>query len=213
MGLAGWQQVAECAFGRMKAAELVFAAWMGRTHWKPQHVFDICFNRFSTTRGSRFDSGCLLEKCKSQGMSGPKSRPDVGVRLEEYRADFVLAGRKALRRPRWEKRLELFQLFFVDYVPYRETLYTLRIPKGTADWWMFQIRCSVGFELARRGLFPPPLYFTGGQSSYVGSIDLVRSAGSAAAAPPPGATAEVEAGHEGRLVRRRGDSSQAAQGA
>ena len=197
----------------MKPAELVFVAWMGRTEWKPQHVFDICFNRFTTTRGSRFDPGCLLEKIRIQGMSGPKSRPDIAPRLEEYRADFVLAGWKALNRRNWEKRRELFQLFFVEQVPYRETLYRLRIPKGTAAAWMFRIRCAVGFELARRGLFPPPRYFSDWQISYVEPTDLVRRPGSAGAGLAAAPGSEVQAGHEGRLARRCGDSSQTAQGA
>jgi hypothetical protein len=83
-----------------------------------------------------------------------------GRRAVDYIADFEKAGRRALgRNPRWRPRLRVFHLYFVNGLPYRVVIHSLKISPGTMDYWTAEIKKAVGPELARSGLFPPRKYF------------------------------------------------------
>jgi len=88
-----------------------------------------------------------------------KVLPAKGPRMDDYVANFDLAGRRALRQPGRELKRRLFQTYYVEDTSYQGTLKLLRIRPDVFDYWTMEIKRTVGEELARAGIYPPDRYF------------------------------------------------------
>jgi hypothetical protein len=121
---------------------------------RPQDIFAACHARYRSARRRRAHLGVP----DPNQPAGYHWRP-VAARAADYLADFELAGQRALARPSWAGRRRLFEIYFLQLVPYRRAIYLVGVPAGTFDWWMQQIKRDVGLELDRAGLYPPARYF------------------------------------------------------
>lgn len=123
---------------------------------KAEYVFEICHGRY---RGMR---AYLVGKMAAVDMDTPSGgyrwRPER-ARAAEYVADFELAGERVLRRPEWKGRLRLFKIYFCRCLEYRRAMVLVGVPEGTFDWWLQEVKKTVGRELSRTGLYPPSRYF------------------------------------------------------
>lgn len=123
---------------------------------KAQEIFDICHARY---RGCR---EFLRGRISAADLDTPSGsylwRPDR-VRAEEYAADFEMVGERALARPEWKGRRKLFRILFLRGVEYRRAITLVGIAEGTFDWWLKEVKKTVGRALDRAGLFPPGDYF------------------------------------------------------
>jgi hypothetical protein len=125
---------------------------------KPELAFDVCWEVY---RGARE----VLET--KRGVSaidlGDTTkflwRPDIRPHLNEYVADFALAGEAALDGLEWASRLVLFRVFYLGLAPYERARPFLGLSEMGWTNWTEEIRRRCGKELLRRGLFPPRKYF------------------------------------------------------
>ncbi len=125
---------------------------------KPELAFDVCWEVY---RGARE----VLETKRGVSALDWKDttkflwRPDIRPRLNEYVADFALAGQKALDGPDWASRMVLFRVYYLGLAPYERARPFLGLSEMGWTNWTEQIRQRCGKELLRRGLFPPRKYF------------------------------------------------------
>lgn len=125
---------------------------------KAQYIFDAVLERVRELQSMQGTISASRAEATSRG--GPAR---VGNASTEYIAEFVRAGWRALvRRDRSgnpicspkSRKLEVFELYFVAGVPYQEAIKILGVKPGTMDGWFYEIKRSVGEELARCGLYP-----------------------------------------------------------
>ncbi len=115
---------------------------------KPEEVFDIVLDRVRECQAiANRITAIRADACAKDGP------PRVGNGPAEYVADFELAGKHVLAK--WPIRIEVFKLYYVTGVDYRDAITQLKIKPGTFDWYCSQIKQSVGLELVRRALFSP----------------------------------------------------------
>ena len=123
----------------------------------PEAVFDNCHEVYQGIRAD-LDGIAIIDPTKVPGDT--LWRPNRGPRAEEYVADFALACVYGLREVRDGRRLLLLcRLYYIGLTPYQEARKTLGIREDVWSDWTEQIRCEVGKELLRRGLFPVKSYF------------------------------------------------------
>jgi hypothetical protein len=82
------------------------------------------------------------------------------ARLNEWVADFALAGQKALNGPDWASRMVLFRLYYLGLAPYENARHFLGLSERSWVNWTEEVRHHCGKELLRRGMFPPRKYFS-----------------------------------------------------
>jgi len=70
-----------------------------------------------------------------------------------------MIAERALRRPEWKGRLKLFRVYFLWGVEYRRAITLVGVAPGTFDWWVGEVKKTLGREFDRAGLFPPGSYF------------------------------------------------------
>ena len=127
---------------------------------KPELVFDICWDVY---RGARE----VLESKRGISAINWKDngkflwRPDYRPRLNEWVADFALAGRAALNAPNWASRMVLFRTYYLGLAPYEKARHLMGLSERSWVNWTEEIRRECGAELLRRGMFPPRKYFSG----------------------------------------------------
>jgi hypothetical protein len=119
-------------------------------------MFDVCHRRYVFCK-SRMENQAAIINPAASAKHGNK--PDNSPKVAEYVADFQLAGDAALCRTTWLPRRQLFRVYYCELVEYREAIRQLRVKPGTFDRWMWEVRRTVGRELARRGIYPPHSYF------------------------------------------------------
>src|SRR5882762_7918907 len=96
---------------------------------KPELAFDVCWEVY---RGARE----VLETKRGISALNWKDtgkflwRPDFRPRLNEWVADFALAGKAALDGPDWASRMVLFRLYYLGLAPYESAahFHTARAP-------------------------------------------------------------------------------------
>ena len=86
-------------------------------------------------------------------------RPDIRPRLNEWVADFALAGQAALDGPECASRMGMFRLFYLGLSPYDTARHFLGLSEASWVKWSEEVRRRCGRELLRRGMFPPRKYF------------------------------------------------------
>jgi hypothetical protein len=125
---------------------------------KPELAFDVCWEVY---RGARE----VLETKRGISALNMKDtgkflwRPDCRPRLNEWVADFALAGEKALRGSEFASRTVLFRMFYLGMAPYERARQFLGLSEMGWVNWTEEIRRRVGAELLQRGMFPPRRYF------------------------------------------------------
>lgn len=127
---------------------------------KPELAFDVCWDVYCNARA-------VLEA--KRGVTGASKwkeqvneylwRPDIRPRLNEWVADFTLAGQAALDGPDWASRMVLFRLYYLGLLPYERVRPFLGLREDTWVIWTEQIRRRCGAELLDRRMFPPRKYF------------------------------------------------------
>lgn len=126
---------------------------------KPELAFDVCWEVYRNVRE------VLETKRGSAGAQNWKSsdkflwRPDIRPRLNEWIADFMLAGQSALDGPEWASRIVLFRLYYLGLAPYENTRHYLGLSEHSWVNWTEEIRRRCGKELLERRMFPPRKYF------------------------------------------------------
>jgi len=106
---------------------------------KPELAFDVCWEVY---RGARE----VLETKRGISALNWKDtgkflwRPDYRARLNEWVADFALAGKSALDGPDWASRMVLFRLYYLGLAPYETARHFLGLSETNWVNWTEQIR-------------------------------------------------------------------------
>jgi hypothetical protein len=93
-------------------------------------------------------------------LAGGEGRP----RLNEWVADFALAGQAALEGPDWASRMVMFRVYYLGLAPYDNARRFLGLSERSWVNWSEEIRRRCGKELLSRGMFPPRKYFVSSSS-------------------------------------------------
>jgi hypothetical protein len=129
---------------------------------QPQYIFDAVLARVRELQALQ---GAIPAVRGDGGSHGGPAR--VGNPGTEYIAEFARAGARVLIRKDSKgqpipgvktRKLQVFDLYFVEGVPYQEAIKTLHVKPGTVDRWFYEIKRLVGNELARCGLYPVSQY-------------------------------------------------------
>lgn len=125
---------------------------------KPELAFDVCWEVY---RGAREVLETKRGVCALNWQDTGKFlwRPDLRPRLNEWVADFALAGQAALEARERSSRLVMFRLFYLGLAPYENARHFLGLSEMSWVQWSEEIRQRCGQELLRRGMFPPRKYF------------------------------------------------------
>lgn len=118
---------------------------------RPQEIFEVCLDQVREYQALEDRVTAIRQDACAKG-----GEPLVGNLLAEYVADFYLVGRRVLQP--WPKKLRLFEVYYLNNVPYTKALKKLQVRPGVFDGWCAHIKQSVGKELAKVGLFPPRKY-------------------------------------------------------
>ncbi len=81
--------------------------------------------------------------------------PDIPPRLNEWVADFALAGQAALDGPERASRMVMFRMFYLGLSPYDTARHFLGLSEMSWVKWSEDVRRRCGQELLRREMFPP----------------------------------------------------------
>jgi len=128
---------------------------------KPELAFDICWEVYRSARE-------MLEAKRgisSRNWKDPDKylwRPDIRPRINEWMADFTLAGQAALDGPEWASRMVMFRLYYLGLAPYDRARHFLGLSEHGWVNWSEEIRRRCGKELLNRSMFPPRKYFRNG---------------------------------------------------
>jgi hypothetical protein len=126
---------------------------------KPEMAFDVCWEVY---RGAKevLDSKRGVSAMKFDEAGKYSWRPDFRPRLNEWVADFALAGKASMEGPAWASRMVLFRVYYLGLAPYESARRFAGISERTWVNWTDEIRRRCGGELMRRGMFPPRRYFS-----------------------------------------------------
>jgi len=125
---------------------------------KPEFAFDVCWEVY---RGAREVLETKRGVCALNWKDATPYawRPDIRPRLNEWVADFALAGQSALHSPELASRMVMFRMFYLGMAPYDSARHFLGLTEFTWSKWSEEVRQRCGRELMRRGMFPPRKYF------------------------------------------------------
>src|SRR2546428_12866284 len=120
---------------------------------KPEFAFDVCWEVY---RGARevLETKRGVSALDLQDTGKFLWRPDVRPRLNEYVADFALAGEAALDGPGCASRMILFRVFYLGLSPYERAPPFLRLRGMALSPWNAQIRPQCGKKNLPPRLFP-----------------------------------------------------------
>jgi len=108
---------------------------------KPELAFDVCWEVY---RGARE----VLETKRGISALKPEKagrflwRPDVHARLNEWVADFALAGQAALDEPARASRMVMFRMYYLGMAPYETARHFLGLSETNWVQWSEEIRRS-----------------------------------------------------------------------
>ena len=128
---------------------------------KPELAFDVCWEVY---RGARevLETKRGISALNWQEAKKYLWRPDFRPRLNEWVADFALAGQAALDEPVRASRMVMFRMYYLGLAPYETARHFLGLSETNWVQWSEEIRRRCGAEPLRRGMFPPRKYFGGG---------------------------------------------------
>ena len=125
---------------------------------KAELAFDVCWEVY---RGARevLETKRGVSALNWQDTGKFLWRPDFRPRLNEWVADFALAGQAALDGPECASRMVMFRLYYLGLAPYENARHFLGLSECSWVNWSEEVRRRCGKELLRRGMFPPRKYF------------------------------------------------------
>ena len=123
---------------------------------KPHEVFDVCHARYRSLRA--FLKGRISAVDLDTPSDGYHWRPDR-ARAEEFVADYEMIAERALARPDWKGRRKLFRVYFLWGVEYRRAITLVGVSESNFDYWLKEVKKTLGRAFERAGLFPPGVYF------------------------------------------------------
>ncbi|HKW87570.1 MAG TPA: hypothetical protein VJN21_02320 [Candidatus Acidoferrales bacterium] len=123
---------------------------------KPQEIFDVCHGRYRSLR--EFLKGRLAAVNLDTPSDCYHWRPDR-ARAEEFCADYERIADRALSRPGWKGRRKLFHVYYLRNCEYDRAVTLTGVSPGTFDYWLNEVKKTLGREFDRAGLFPPGAYF------------------------------------------------------
>jgi hypothetical protein len=126
---------------------------------KPELAFDVCWEVYKGAK-EVLEAKRGISALKFEEATKFSWRPDVRPRLNEWAADFALAGKAALEGPDWASRMVLFRVYYLGLAPYDKARHFVGLSERSWVNWTEEIRRHCGQELLRRGMFPPRKYFT-----------------------------------------------------
>jgi hypothetical protein len=101
---------------------------------KAKEVFDARYGRYRSLRDGTEDTA---REVRAIDLESPSSgywwRPARG-RSCEFVADFERIGRDALRRPQWEGRLKLVEIYYLHTMEYENAIKLVGVADGTFDY-------------------------------------------------------------------------------
>ena len=127
---------------------------------KPEWAFDVCWDVYCNARAV-MDSKRGISAQNWKHTDKFLWRPDIRPRLNEWIADFTLAGQTALDGPEWASRMVMFRLYYLGLTPYDRARHFLGLSEHNWVNWSEEIRRRCGKELLHRRMFPPRRYFNG----------------------------------------------------
>jgi hypothetical protein len=126
---------------------------------KAETAFDVCWEVYRRARE-------VLEAKRGLSALDWKEateflwRPDIRPRINEWVADFALAGQAALDGgPELASRMVMFRLYYVGLAPYENARHFLGLSERNWCDWSEEVRRRCGKEMLRRRMFPPRKYF------------------------------------------------------
>jgi hypothetical protein len=125
---------------------------------KAELAFDVCWDVYRAAR-EVLETKRGVSALNWNGASKFLWRPDLRPRLNDWVADFALAGQAALEDKDRASRMVLFRLYYLGLAPYEKTRHFLGLSEMSWVSWTEEVRRSCGAELLRRGMFPPRGYF------------------------------------------------------
>jgi hypothetical protein len=84
---------------------------------KPELAFDVCWEVYKGAK-EVLESKRGISALKLGEAAKFSWRPDIHPRLNEWVADFALAGKAALEGPDWASRMVLFRVYYLGLAPY-----------------------------------------------------------------------------------------------
>lgn len=129
---------------------------------KAELAFDVCWEVYRNAREVLETKRGAVAAHNWKDSEKFLWRPDIRPKLNEWVADFALAGQAALDGPEWASRMVLFRLYYLGLRPYDAARHFLGLSEHSWVNWSEEIRRRCGKELLRRGMFPPRKYFANG---------------------------------------------------
>lgn len=128
---------------------------------KAEFAFDVCWDIYCRAR-EVLETKRGISARNWKDMEKYLWRPDLRPRLNEWIADFALAGEAALDGPEWASRMVMFRLYYLGLTPYERARHFLGLSEHSWVNWSEEIRRRCGKELLDRRMFPPRNYFRNG---------------------------------------------------
>jgi hypothetical protein len=125
----------------------------------PYFAFDVTLEAYRQAWEEVYVTGHLRALDASALKRGGNWHPDRKPRLEDFVADFQLAGERALNREGLHSRVVLFNIHFAGRCPYERAKEWFGLSDQGWERWTNDIRRIVGKELIERGIYPPRKYF------------------------------------------------------
>ena len=96
---------------------------------KPELAFDVCWEVYKGAKEVLEAKRGISALKVSDAASKFSWRPDIRPRLNEWVADFALAGKAALVGPDWASRMVLFRVYYLGLAPYDKARHFV-LPRG-----------------------------------------------------------------------------------
>lgn len=125
---------------------------------KPELAFDVCWDVYRAAR-EVLETKRGISALNWKEASKFLWRPDIRPRLNDWVADFALAGEAALEEKGRASRMVLFRTYYLGLAPYQQARNWLGLSETSWVKWTEEVRRRCGEELLRRGMFPPKKYF------------------------------------------------------
>jgi hypothetical protein len=122
---------------------------------KASEVFDACHGRYRSLHEWLEESTGKVRAVNLESPSSGYQWRSARSRACEFVADFERIGKQAMKRPQWKGRLKLFEIYFLHSLEYLEAIKLVGVAEGTFDYWLQEVKHSVGRELSRCKLFRP----------------------------------------------------------